>query len=304
MGDKSRIDYLDATLNFVYGCSKAGMGCTNCYALRQSARLVSMGKYPSDIVDWVGGLKWTGNVHARVNLIEKPFEWKRPRIIGINFMADMFHKNVHDEVINRTIMMCRKAMWHRFVFLTKRARRLIKWQFPANCIVGISASTPHEFEAAWDYALIGGIKRNISMVSLEPLIRPVSFAKFKDDELPDWVIVGGESGHNGRPMHPAWAGDLMAECSERGIPFWFKQWGKWMPYHDEDHAAKPLRMGQLRRLFADGSHTCMPSENLPGSVVMFNRHRVCKDHHQLEGATIRQYPQEIEQWRNWSRENK
>lgn len=138
-------------------------------------------------------------------------------------MSDLFHKDVPLEYIQRVFGAMRRAHWHRFQVLTKRADRLaelsteIDW--PQNVWMGVSVENADYVDRIDDLRTTG---RHVKFLSLEPLLGPLKKLKLKNI---DWVIVGGESGHRARPMDPAWVTDIRDQCAKAGVAFFFKQWG-------------------------------------------------------------------------------
>lgn len=214
MGLGSGIEWTESTWNPVTGCSKISPGCKHCYAERMALRLQAMGQ-----PNYINGFEVT--LHER--MLELPLKWKRPQSIFVNSMSDLFHESVPVAFIQRVFDVMRRASWHRFQILTKRAERLeevareLSW--PPNVWMGVSVET-----AAY-IARINQLRRtqaHTKFLSLEPLLGPLQ-------NLPldgiDWVIVGGESGLNARPMASEWVTRIRDECRAAGVPFFFKQWG-------------------------------------------------------------------------------
>ncbi|MBN2543310.1 phage Gp37/Gp68 family protein [bacterium] len=214
MSLNSKIEWTEASWNPVTGCTKVSPGCENCYAERISIRLQAMGQ-----PNYVNGFKPT--IHD--NSLGIPLKWKKPRLIFVNSMSDLFHEKVPDKFILRTIEIMNKANWHRFQILTKRSKRLtelnskIKWA--QNIWMGVSVEN-------MDYLFRIDHLRNtdskIKFISFEPLLGPISNLNLKDV---DWVIVGGESGPKARPMNPEWVKEIRNQCVHASVPFFFKQWG-------------------------------------------------------------------------------
>jgi hypothetical protein len=141
----------------------------------------------------------------------------------VNSMSDLFHKDVPLEYIQRVFDVMRRAHWHRFQVLTKRADRLaelspeIEW--PENVWMGVSVENANYVDRIDDLRTTGAA---VKFLSLEPLLGPLPKLKLKGI---DWVIVGGESGPCARPMAPEWATDIRDQCAKAGVAFFFKQWG-------------------------------------------------------------------------------
>lgn len=214
MANNSSIEWTESTWNPLTGCTKISPGCRHCYAERMALRLQAMGQ-----PNYADGFKLT--LHE--NALELPLRWKKPQTIFVNSMSDLFHKNVPVDFIQRMFGVMRRAHWHQFQILTKRADRLeqldaqIEW--PRNVWMGVSVEQK-------DYTFrIDHLRRTgaaVKFLSLEPLLGPLPKLKLRGI---DWVIVGGESGPGARPMETDWVTDIRDQCHKAGVPFFFKQWG-------------------------------------------------------------------------------
>ncbi|SFU70632.1 DUF5131 family protein [Alicyclobacillus macrosporangiidus] len=301
MGNKSAIEWTDATWNPVTGCSKVSAGCTNCYAERLSHRFGWTTK------PW-NATYAAENVRLHPDRLEEPLKWKKPRRVFVNSMSDLFHEQVPLEFIAEVfnVMACATAAcgknhkhdeecWtgepHTFQILTKRPERMMRvineelpdyvghywpgdrplclalelnWPLP-NVWLGVSAENQEAADERIPFLL--KTQAAVRFVSCEPLLGPVNLRdidlgtnghglRFQLDSLTgwsrgsdeqtgrhrvsrndefgriDWVIVGGESGPNARPMHPEWARSLRDQCQAAGVAFLFKQWGEWAPVHE------------------------------------------------------------------------
>jgi protein gp37 len=214
MGDHSAIEWTDATWNPVTGCTKVSPGCKHCYAERLAARLQAMGnpRYQNGFA-----------VTLHPDQLALPLRWRQPRRIFVNSMSDLFHEAVPAEYIARVFETMVQASRHVFQVLTKRADRLaalapvLPW--PANVWQGVSVESQ-------DYTSRVGALRvvpaAVRFLSVEPLLGPIPNLPL---EGVDWVIVGGESGPNHRPIAAAWVREIRDQCAAAGVPFFFKQWG-------------------------------------------------------------------------------
>jgi len=211
---KSAIEWTSSTWNPVTGCTKASPGCKNCYAERMAGRLKLMGQ-----PNYRDGFKVT----CHPKMLGLPLRWKKPQMIFVNSMSDLFHKDVSSEYIRDVFDVMVKSPQHNFQVLTKRSGRLrqlapnLPWT--DNIWMGVSVETPN-YEYRIDDLRSTGAK--IKFLSLEPLLAPLP-----DLDLSgiDWVIVGGESGPHARPMSEEWVIDIRDRCVDAGVPFFFKQWG-------------------------------------------------------------------------------
>ena len=162
-------------------------------------------------------------VTLQEDLVELPLQWKQPRIIFVNSMSDLFHKNVPGDFIVKVFDTMRRAYWHTFQILTKRSDRLLSLSpflpWPKNVWIGVSVESPQYCFRIRDLARVPAAVR---FLSLEPLLAPIPRVPLRGI---DWVIIGGESGPGAREMKPEWVRDLRRQCSEKGVAFFFKQWG-------------------------------------------------------------------------------
>ena len=214
MAARSSIEWTESTWNPVTGCSKISPGCKHCYAERMALRLKAMG-HPA----YAHGFRLTLH-ESRLTL---PLQWKRPQMIFVNSMSDLFHEDVPVEFILSVFDVMHRAWWHTFQVLTKRSRRLLELSdhisWPPNVWMGVSVENQ-------DYTFrIDHLKRTgarVKFLSLEPLLGPLPNL---DLQGIDWVIVGGESGPRARPMAEEWVVEIRDQCLEAQVPFFFKQWG-------------------------------------------------------------------------------
>jgi len=207
MGD-STIEWTEKTWNPVTGCTKVSPGCKNCYAKTLTRRLTAMGQ-----AKYANGFALT--VHD--DSLSEPLRWKKPQLVFVNSMSDLFHEDVPVDFIQRTLDVMRKAHWHRFQILTKRSERVflldddIDW--PSNVWMGVSVEdNDHLFRIDHLRATTAKVK----FLSLEPLLGPLPDLSL--DGI-DWVIVGGESGPGARPMAESWVTDIRDICVAEGVPF-------------------------------------------------------------------------------------
>lgn len=214
MGLKSSIEWTESTWNPVTGCTKISPGCKRCYAERMALRLQAMGQ-----PNYANGFELTLQEHA----LDLPLRWKQPQTIFVNSMSDLFHKDVSLSFIKRVFDVMKRAHWHRFQVLTKRAERLAELNgelpWPDNVWMGVSIESDKYCYRAEHLRETSARTR---FLSLEPLLGPLPSLDLSGI---DWVIAGGESGPGARPMEERWALDIKALCRATGIPFFFKQWG-------------------------------------------------------------------------------
>ncbi|PZO03344.1 MAG: ABC transporter ATP-binding protein [Hyphomicrobiales bacterium] len=224
---ETSIEWTDATWNPVAGCSVITAGCTNCYAMRMAARLDAMGveKYRGLTRKSGGRSVWTGNLYLDEASLGVPAQWKRPRMIFVNSMSDLFHEGVPIEFIAKVWTAMAAAPQHTFQILTKRPDRMStvlsdRW-FPILPNVWLGTSV----ENAAVVHRLDDLRRApsaIRFVSFEPLIGSVAGADLSNIH---WAIVGGESGPKARPMEEAWLDEIHRMCRRSNAAFFFKQWG-------------------------------------------------------------------------------
>ncbi len=214
MASNSSIEWTEATWNPVTGCTKVGPGCKHCYAERMAERLEAMGQ-----PNYRNGFRLTPHPH----MLDVPLRWRKPQRIFVNSMSDLFHEDVPIEFIRQVFDVMRRAHWHRFQVLTKRADRLreldhlLEWS--PNIWMGVSVENDRYLQRVEDLRLVHA---RTKFLSLEPLLGPLSSLNL--DGI-DWVIVGGESGPGARPIQREWVTDIRDQCLSVKVPFFFKQWG-------------------------------------------------------------------------------
>lgn len=214
MATISQIEWTEMTWNPVTGCSKLSRGCKHCYAERMAKRLYAMG---SD--RYRNGFRVT--LHQ--DLIDAPKTWKKPRLVFVNSMSDLFHDDVPDDFIRAVFRTMRDCPQHTFQVLTKRSQRLrelgpaLPW--PGNVWMGVSVEDTRVVHRIDDLA---SVPAQVRFLSCEPLIGPLENLRL---DTIDWVIVGGESGPGARHMDPAWVQSIRRQCRNAGAAFFFKQWG-------------------------------------------------------------------------------
>ena len=220
----SAIEWTERTWNPVTGCIKVSAGCKNCYAEAMSKRLQAMGKD-----------KYADAFKPRLHyeLIRQPSSWRKPALIFVCSMSDLFQEYVPFSFIKHVCKEMHFCPKHRFQVLTKRAARMRQYftrpdrTQPPNCWLGVSVENQANMDRALELAAIPeGIhfihgKPPVRFLSVEPMLGPVN-------DFPEginWIICGGESGPGARPVDPRWVRSLRDECRDRGVPFFFKQWG-------------------------------------------------------------------------------
>lgn len=214
MAQSSTIEWTEATWNPVTGCTKISPGCKFCYAERMANRLRAMGKDR-----YSNGFKLT----LQPDALDAPVRWKKPRVIFVNSMSDLFHKDVPLEFIRDCFQIMKAASQHTFQVLTKRPDRTAELAeqlpWPPNVWMGTSVENA---EYIHRIRSLRNVPAKVRFLSVEPLLGPIP-------RLPlagiHWVILGGESGPGARPMQEEWVIQIRGQCLKRGVPFFFKQWG-------------------------------------------------------------------------------
>jgi protein gp37 len=284
----SKIEWCDATINPIVGCSKISPACHNCYAEGMAKRLQSMGTRGYDGVVTEEG-KWSGKLNFVWSELEKPMKWKKPRRIFVGSMTDLFHENVSDEWIDEIMVRVQFEKQHTFIFLTKRTERMKEYfssrEFRGqNCKDGvvqnlwIGTTVENQEQANIRIPILLNTPATKRFVSIEPMLEKIDiwnvdnfiydgFLKgYVDKEYSlvsgaspnicklDWVICGGESGRNARSLHPDWVKDLQEQCEISNTPFFFKQWGEFMEENQMTDKLTQMK-GQTSSFMSDGSLT-------------------------------------------------
>lgn len=214
MALNSNIEWTESTWNPVTGCTKISPGCAHCYAERIALRLKAMGQ-----PNYVNGFE----VSLHENSLDLPLHWKKHHVVFVNSMSDLFHEDVPLSFIKRVFAIMEKASWHKFQILTKRAERLAelapKLPWPENIWMGVTVENS-DYVHRIDY--LRKVNAFIRFLSLEPLLGPLPNLNLSGI---NWIIVGGESGPNARPMKEEWIHEILDQCKQNNVPFFFKQWG-------------------------------------------------------------------------------
>lgn len=210
----SSIEWTESTWNPVTGCTKTSPGCRHCYAERMAKRLQAMGQ-----ANYANGFDVTLHEHA----LHLPLRWRKPQMIFVNSMSDLFHEKVPTEFILRVFGVMRQAERHVFQILTKRSARLreLSPRLPWSPHIWMGVTVENS-DCAFRIEHLRDSGAYVKFLSLEPLLGPLPSLNLQGV---DWVIVGGESGPGARPMLPAWVLDIHEQCNAAEVPFFFKQWG-------------------------------------------------------------------------------
>lgn len=214
MSAVSLIEWTQESWNPVTGCTKISEGCENCYAAKMAHRLQTMGnpKYSNGFA-----------VTTHEYTLKIPFKWKKPRMVFVNSMSDLFHEDVSVDFIKQVFQIMTSADQHVFQVLTKRPERLVnisdQLEWSPNIWIGVTVESDRHFGRI---DLLREVNASLRFICFEPLLSDVSEVDLSNIR---WVIVGGESGPGARPIQKEWVTSIRNICVNMGIPFFFKQWG-------------------------------------------------------------------------------
>lgn len=225
MGANTGIEWTEATWNPVTGCDRVSAGCDNCYALNLAKRLKAMGnpRYQSDGRESTSGPGFGITLHP--DMIDLPRTWRRPRVIFVNSMSDLFHPRVPDDFIADVFRAMSDCPQHTFQVLTKRPKRMaslvaeIQPEPLRNVWLGTSVEAE---QVLWRLDALRRTPAAVRFLSAEPLLGPLPGLELTGIS---WVITGGESGHGARPVEPEWVAGIRDRCLADRVAFFHKQWG-------------------------------------------------------------------------------
>ena len=257
----TKIEWADEVWNPVTGCTPISEGCQNCYAWRMANRLRGRCGYPADD---------PFRVTLHPERLGEPLRWKEPRRVFVCSMGDLFHEDVPRWMRFEVMDIILQAKQHTFLILTKRPanmKEFFEWYYSKagrtietikNLWLGVTAENQQRADERIPILL--QIPAAVRFVSVEPMLGPVDLSLSDGVDLSmsvgtglkpgksylinslDWVICGGETGPNARSMHPDWVRSLRDQCVEAGVPFFFKQWGEWLP-DDQVKESLIVKMG-------------------------------------------------------------
>ncbi len=219
MSQTSEIEWTDATWNPVRGCTKISSGCVHCYAETFAERFRGVPGHPYE-----GGF----DLRLVPEKLAEPLRWKTPKMIFVNSMSDLFHKDIPDEYILAVVGIMQTANWHTYQVLTKRSERL-------RDMLQTKLHAAGEAEHIWWGVSVENKKHGLPRIdhlrdaparvrflSVEPLLEDLGQINLTGIH---WAIVGGESGNGARPMLKEWVSAIRDQCSAANVSFFFKQWG-------------------------------------------------------------------------------
>jgi protein gp37 len=257
MADQSKIEWTEATWNPITGCTVKSAGCRDCYAMTLAGTRLK--NHPSRAgltrQNADGKHIWTGEVRFNEAWLDQPLKWKKPRMIFVCAHGDLFHEAVPDEWIDRVFAVMALCPQHVFQVLTKRPDRMREYCLARNGMgnsqicreineipygMGVRHSalkmplpnvwfgTSVEDQESADERIpdLLSTPAAVRWLSMEPLLGAVEI----DLSQIDWVVLGGESGSTARPMHTDWARQIRDQCEAANVPFFFKQWGEYVPH--------------------------------------------------------------------------
>lgn len=211
---QSSIEWTEMTWNPTTGCDKISAGCKYCYAEVMTRRLMAMG---------INKYKDGFEVRTHEDSLQTPFSWKKPKVVFVNSMSDLFHPEVPIEFIQKVFFVMNETPQHTYQVLTKRAERLFEihdqLNWTSNIWMGVSVE---DDRVTGRIDFLRETNAQTKFLSCEPLIGPLHNINLNGI---DWVIVGGESGRKARPIYESWVWDIKQQCDEQGSAFFFKQWG-------------------------------------------------------------------------------
>lgn len=219
MSDNSKIEWTDATWNPVRGCTKVSPGCKHCYAETFAERFRGVPGHP---------FEFGFDLRLVPEKLTDPLRWATPRMIFVNSMSDLFHKDVPDDYIDAVAQVMMRANWHTYQILTKRGDRM------RDLLRGRLNDAARQSHIWWGVSVENrkhGLPRiaelrdspaRVRFLSIEPLLENLGRINLRGIH---WVIVGGESGAGARPMSAEWVRGIKDQCKNAEIPFFFKQWG-------------------------------------------------------------------------------
>lgn len=214
MGTNAAIEWTDATWNPMTGCTKISPGCKHCYAERMAKRLKAMGQ-----PNYVNGFRLT----LHTSMLGMPLKLRKPSVIFVNSMSDLFHKDVPDQLIRQVFDVMNEADWHTYQVLTKRSERVAQMSTTLpwwhHIWMGVSVENEEYLHRIDDLRKTNAY---VCFLSLEPVLGPLPNLNL--DGI-GWVIVGGESGPEARPINADWVRQIRDRCVASGVPIFFKQWG-------------------------------------------------------------------------------
>ena len=263
MGERSQIEWTDATWNPTTGCTKVSTGCDHCYAERLAMGRLR-GRYLARLPVVASEERNRDPFAVRVwpARLSQPARWREPRMVFVNSMSDLFHKDIPQAFIRSVFEVMLDVDHHIYQVLTKRPARAVRfWKtnrdlfrrraVPSHIWIGTSVENQdvdHRIRHLME------LPAEVRFLSCEPLLGPLDL----DLGGVHWVIAGGESGPEHRPMRAEWVESIRDQCRLAEVPFFFKQWGGRTPkaggreLDGRTWNEYPLRIDENRRSGANG----------------------------------------------------
>lgn len=293
---KTKIEWAQMTLNPFVGCSRCSEACRFCYAERFAARLA---KNPKTAAKYAGVVDdkghWTGNIS---NLDLSCFDKlpKKPCRVFVGSMTDFFHENANFDDQGKVLAKIAHTPEHTFLLLTKRPERAYRRYHTRLPNVWLGVTVCNQEEADKKIPILLQIPAAKRFISAEPLLSKIDIKPYlQGDNKLSWVIAGGETGPNARPMHEAWVKNLRDQCLDIGTPYFFKSWGEWLPcgqIHDDFDNIDKYPVGHIED---DGFFISPPALEIPW------RNHVCgedtckvgkkRSGNLIDGIEYRQFPE-------------
>jgi protein gp37 len=226
---KTKIEWTEKTWNPMTGCRIVSEGCRHCYATQMAYRLAAMGLPQYRGVTKKaknGSIQWTGKIQEVESALAIPLKTKKPTLFFVNSMSDLFHEDVDTSFLDQVFQVISATPQHTYQILTKRAPRMASYfqnhPVPANVWLGVSVE--NRKQGLPRIKELQKIHATVRFLSIEPLLEDLGNINFKGIH---WVIVGGESGNQARPMKEEWVRRIQRQCCKQQVKFFFKQWGTW-----------------------------------------------------------------------------
>ncbi|MGX2973091.1 DUF5131 family protein [Helicobacter sp. T3_23-1059] len=212
----TKIEWTQSSWNPTIGCDKVSSGCKNCYAEAMARRLQAIGN-----PDYKDGFAFK----MLPQRLDEPRRNKKPTLYFVNSMSDLFHEKMDFDFLDSIMQTIKDTPHHQYQILTKRPQRMreyfLKNEIPPNAWLG---TTVESNRVKFRIDLLRDLNARVKWLSCEPLISDLGELDLRGI---DWVIVGGESGCNARPMQESWVLSIKNQCEAQKVAFFFKQWGAW-----------------------------------------------------------------------------
>lgn len=274
----TKIEWTNKTWNPISGCTKYSEGCQHCYAAVMHNRLTAMGqeKYKFPFNNVVFHYEELDSQKLKKKL------GRKPKMVFVNSMSDTFHEKISDEQIDKILDVCRTLREHTFQILTKRAFRVTDFIYPDNVWLGV---TVEKEDKKFRIDNLRHADAKIKFLSCEPLLEDLGELDLTGI---NWVIVGGESGPGARPLKPDWVRNILKQCREQNVPFFFKQWGEWCTGPQIDYELIKEKYAKNIHTTSDGSCILLNVECKPDYGYKVGRKYAGS---LLDGKHYKEYPE-------------